>query len=143
LEPDELGASPRIPIGRPLGETAILLVDAGLLPVPPGVPGELLIGGAGVGAGYWRRPGLTAERFLPDPCAGLRGDPGARVYRTGDLARHLPDGRLDFLGRIDDQVKVRGMRVEPAEVEAVLTERPEVRQAVVLARGDASGDRRL
>jgi FkbM family methyltransferase len=136
------------PIGRPLANTEIYLLDRRLEPVPMGAPGELFIGGQGVARGYHQRADLTAERFLPDAFAGLRGDGprsrrGARIYRTGDLARALPDGSLEFLGRLDQQVKIRGHRIEPGEVEAVLAAHPAVREAVVVARADESGDRRL
>jgi aryl carrier-like protein len=112
--------------------------------VPLGSPGEVFLGGEGVAAGYWRRPDLTAERFLPDP---LGSRPGGRLYRTGDLARHHPDGRLDFIGRTDHQVKVRGVRIELGEIEAALEAHPAVAQAVAAIREDmredARGDRRL
>jgi amino acid adenylation domain-containing protein len=123
-----------VPIGRPIGGTRVHLADARLGPVPLGVPGELLIGGSGLARGYHGRPARTAERFVPDP---FSGEPGARLYRTGDLARWGPDGALRFLGRLDAQVKVRGFRVEPEEVEGVLLRCPGVREAVVARRGDA------
>ncbi|HBL29953.1 MAG TPA: hypothetical protein DD490_24200, partial [Acidobacteria bacterium] len=136
-----LGSS--LPIGRPIPGTRIVLLDAQLRPVPHGAPGRLLTGGSGLARGYLRRPDLTAERFLPDPFAPLWGTPGARLYDTGDLARRRPDGALEFLGRRDAQVKIRGHRVEPGEVEAVLREHPEVADAVVLARPDPAGGLRL
>ncbi|HLX10642.1 MAG TPA: amino acid adenylation domain-containing protein, partial [Thermoanaerobaculia bacterium] len=120
-------------LGRPIANTLLCVVDRRGEPAPLGVAGELLIGGAGVARGYWRRPELTAERFLPDPWSA---EPGARLYRTGDLVRRLPDGDLEFLGRLDHQVKVRGFRIEPGEIEAALARHPAVRDAVVVARGD-------
>ncbi|MGD2115286.1 MAG: amino acid adenylation domain-containing protein, partial [Acidobacteriota bacterium] len=117
-----------VPIGRPISNLQIHLVDRRMRPVPVGVAGELMIGGAGLGRGYWRRPGRTAESFVPDPFAA---EPGGRLYRTGDLARRRPDGVIDFLGRIDHQVKVRGFRIELGEVEAALLRHSAVRDAVV------------
>jgi acyl-CoA synthetase (AMP-forming)/AMP-acid ligase II len=119
------------PIGRPVDGTRAHLLDRRLQPVPAGVPGEIALAGAGLARGYSGRPELTAERFLPDPFAEL---PGERLYRTGDLARRLPGGELDFLGRIDMQVKVRGFRIELEEVQAVLASHPGVRAAVVAVR---------
>src|SRR6185312_15708369 len=116
------------------------VLDENLNLVPDGTPGELYIGGRGVARGYRNRPDLTTERFLPDPFSDL---PGARMYRTGDLVRTRADGSLDFIGRIDQQVKVRGFRIELCEVEAVLVEHPEVHQAVVALKEDASGGRSL
>jgi len=121
-----------VPIGRPIDNVWIDLLDAWRSPVPIGVAGEVHVGGMGVGRGYLGRPELTAERFVPDPRV-----PGARLYRTGDLARWRPDGALEFLGRRDHQVKVRGLRVEPEEVEAVLSASPGVREAAVVARDGA------
>ncbi|MEO3871095.1 amino acid adenylation domain-containing protein [Nonomuraea sp. B12E4] len=126
-------------IGEPVANTTAYVVDGDLRPVPVGVPGELLLGGAGVTRGYHGRAALTAERFVPDPF----GAPGGRVYRTGDLARRHPDGTLECLGRLDDQVKVRGVRIELDEVAAVLDEHPSVRRAVVAVRDDAPGGRGL
>ncbi|MEG8277209.1 amino acid adenylation domain-containing protein [Streptomyces sp. AHA2] len=124
-----------VPIGGPLHHTTVHVVDASLRPVPVGVVGELLIGGAGLARGYLRRPGLTAGRFLPDPF----GPPGGRVYRTGDLVRWTAPGRLEFVGRADGQVKIRGFRVETGEIESVLRRHPEVREATVVTRADRSG----
>lgn len=129
-----------VPIGRPIANTRIYILDRHLQPLPAGLPGELCIGGDSVAAGYLHRPELTAEKFLPDPFSAV---PGARLYRTGDLARHLPNGDLEFLGRLDQQVKIRGHRIEPGEIETVLRLLPAVREAVVVAREDAGGDRQL
>jgi amino acid adenylation domain-containing protein len=125
-----------VPIGRPVANTAIRILDRHARPVPIGVPGELHIGGVQVGRGYLGRPALTARRYVPDPYAEISGErPGARLYRTGDLARFRPDGAVDFLGRIDHQVKLRGFRIELGEIEAVLESHPGVREAVVTAWG--------
>jgi amino acid adenylation domain-containing protein len=128
------------PIGRPLPDVSAHLLDPEGRPVPPGGAGELHLGGPAVARGYLRRPELTAERFVPDP---FDDRPDARLYRTGDLVRALPSGDLQFLGRLDDQVKVRGFRIELGEVEAAVAAHPEVAEAVVTAREDTPGDKRL
>jgi acyl-CoA synthetase (AMP-forming)/AMP-acid ligase II/acyl carrier protein len=130
----------RISIGRPLPGRRIYVLDQNLEPVPVGVPGELHIGGAGLARGYLNQPELTAEKFISDPFSNA---PGARLYKTGDLVRYLPNGNIDFLGRIDDQVKIRGFRIELGELEAVLHEHPGVRECVTVVREDTPGDKRL
>ncbi len=129
-----------LPIGRPIANVRVYLLDDRLRPTPPDLAGELFIGGVGVADGYLGRPGATAERFLPDPFSTV---PGARMFRTGDRARWRLDGQLEFLGRVDDQVKVRGFRVEPGEVEAALIGLPGVASAAVLADREAPGGPRL
>ena len=128
------------PIGRPIANTQIYLLDPHLNPVPIGVTGEIYIGGDGVALGYCNRAELTQEKFLANP---FSNDPKSRVYKTGDLSRYLPDGNIEFLGRIDNQVKIRGYRIELGEIEAVLAQYPDIQQAVVLAREDTPGDKRL
>jgi amino acid adenylation domain-containing protein len=130
----------KVPIGRPISNTQIYLLDTHLRPVPIGVPGELHVGGAGLARGYLKRPEATAEKFIPDP---FSREPGARMYRTGDLAHRLACGNIEFLGRRDQQVKIRGFRIELEEIEAALKSHRAVREATVLALEDAPGDKRL
>jgi len=132
-------AETAIPIGRPIANIALYILDRRLNPVPVGTPGELHIGGIGLGRGYLNRPGLTAEKFIPNPF----GSSGSRLYKTGDLVRYRPDGDIDYLGRIDHQVKIRGFRIELGEIEARLLEAPDIKEAVVIAREDQPGDKRL
>jgi acyl-coenzyme A synthetase/AMP-(fatty) acid ligase/acyl carrier protein len=139
VAPLRAGASP-VPLGTPVAATRVLVLDDALEPVPPGVAGELYIGGAGLARGYHRRPDLTAQRFIPDPHDPT---PGQRLYRTGDRARRRPDGTLDYLGRTDHQIKLRGFRIEPGEVEAALTSHPDVHRALVTTRTAGPGDDRL
>ncbi|NAQ17969.1 syringopeptin non-ribosomal peptide synthetase SypC, partial [Pseudomonas syringae] len=127
-------------IGKPVGNTQFYLLDPQQQPVPMGVVGEIYIGGAGVARGYLNRDDLTAERFLNDP---FSQNPAARMYRTGDLGRYLPDGNIEYLGRNDDQVKIRGFRIELGEIDALLAKHPAVHEAVVTAREDIPGDKRL
>ncbi|HYR57411.1 MAG TPA: alpha/beta fold hydrolase, partial [Chthoniobacteraceae bacterium] len=129
-----------VPIGRPIANTRVHLLDGRRQPVPPGEPGEIYIGGPGVAGGYVNRPELTAASFVRDP---FSRDENARLYKTGDRARWLPDGTIEFLGRIDDQVKVRGFRVELGEIEAALRQHPAVQQCKVLARSNGSAGRAL
>lgn len=137
------GAAPiasAVPIGRPIANTRLYVCDPSLRLAPVGVPGELLIGGAGVARGYLKRPALTAEKFIPDP---FSPEPGARLYRTGDVVRYLPDGNLEFLGRRDDQVKLRGFRIELGEVEAALVRYPGLRAVAVVVNEEARGGKRI
>jgi hypothetical protein len=129
-----------VPIGRPISNTRVYVLDSRRAPVPVGVPGELYTSGDGLAEGYLEQPELTAAKFVPNP---FSGDPCPRLYRTGDLVRWLPDGNLQFLGRNDSQVKIRGYRVEPGEVEAALTTHPAVQAASVIAREDRSGAKQL
>jgi amino acid adenylation domain-containing protein len=133
--------TPRAPsIGRPIANTQVYLLDRAMQPVPIGVAGEVYVGGAGIARGYLNRPALTAERFLPHPFGSERG---ARLYRTGDLARYLPNGEIEFLGRIDAQVKLRGLRIELGEIELLLGQHPGVREVVVQARDNHQGEKYL
>ena len=149
-----------VPIGRPIANTQFYILDAGLRPVPIGVPGELYIGGDGLALGYLNRPDLTAERFIPNPFARVLGDgcwvlegadspdtqhptPNTRLYRTGDFVRYLPDGNIEYLGRNDHQIKLRGYRIELGEIEVALSQHPSICANVVLAREDTPGAKRL
>jgi surfactin family lipopeptide synthetase C len=127
-------------IGHPIANTSIYILDSHLQPLPIGVPGELHIGGDGLARGYLNRPELTQEKFIPNP---FINEPSARLYKTGDLARYLPDGNIEFLGRIDNQVKIRGFRIELGEIESVLNTHPQVQQTVVIATEDMLGNKRL
>jgi thioesterase domain-containing protein/acyl carrier protein len=129
----------KVLIGRPVTNTQAYVLDRNLRPVPAGVPGELWLAGDGVTRGYLNRPGLTAERYLPNPF----GPAGSRMYRVGDLVRYLPDGNLEYLGRLDHQVKIRGFRIETGEIEAAIVAHPAVGEAVVMARPAGEGDLRL
>jgi acyl carrier protein len=126
-----------MPLGRPVPGTRAYVLDAELRPVPTGVPGQLCLGGTRLARGYHRRPGLTADRFVPDPYGT---EPGARLYLTGDLVRRRADGVLEFLGRLDQQVKLRGLRIELGEIEAALLRHPDVQEATVLAHRTAPGE---
>ncbi|HYG65959.1 MAG TPA: condensation domain-containing protein, partial [Thermoanaerobaculia bacterium] len=139
----DLEAAPRSPIGVAIPDLTLHLLGSGGEPLPVGVAGEIHVGGAGLARGYLGRPELTAERFVPDPFAAWRGQPGARLYRSGDLARRLADGGLEFLGRLDHQVKIRGFRIELGEIEVALVASPGVRDAVVLVRPDRLGEMAL
>jgi acyl carrier protein len=136
-----LDTTATVPIGGPIANIQVYLLDLHRQTVPIGTPGEIHIGGIGLSRGYLNRPDLTAERFIQNPFE--KDKPSSLLYKTGDLARYLPDGNLEFLGRVDQQVKVRGFRIELGEIEATLRTHPGVRDSVVLAREDTPGDRRL
>jgi len=136
----DLPADRHVPIGKPFSNMQVYIVDRYLNPQPIGVPGEICVGGAGVARGYHHRPELTAEKFIPDP---FSGQPGARLYRTGDKGKFLPDGNIEFMGRIDFQVKLRGFRIELGEIESNLSRHPNINHAVVIVREDTPGDKRL
>ena len=129
-----------MPIGRPISNTQVYILDRHLQPLPINVSGELYIGGDGLARGYFNRPDLTAEKFIPNP---FSNQPGSRLYKTGDLARYLPDGNIEYLGRIDSQVKIRGFRIELGEIEAVLAQHPDVREAAVMVREDIPSNKRI
>ena len=128
------------PIGAAIPDLQVFILDRDLHPVPIGVAGEIYVAGAGLGREYPNQPALTAERFVPNP---FSDEPGARLYKSGDLARYLPDGNIEYLWRMDDQVKLRGFRIELGEIEAVLSQHPGVQNCVVIAREDIPGDKQL
>jgi acyl carrier protein len=136
--PPEAGAAPAPLIGAPIANTQTYVLDPQRQPLPVGVPGELYVGGAGLARGYHRRPELTREKFVPHPFQS-----GARLYRTGDLVRWLPNGLLEFLGRLDQQIKIRGHRIEPGEIETLLNAHPQVRESLVVTHEDGAGQTHL
>jgi amino acid adenylation domain-containing protein len=137
-EPDAWPVYP--PIGKPIAQTQIYILDSHLQPVPIGIPGELYIGGVSLAKGYFNRPELTKQKFIPNP---FSDEVGARLYKTGDKARYLPDGNIEFIGRIDDQVKIRGFRVEFGEIEAALNKHPQIGQAIVTVKTETAGEKSL
>ncbi|HEY6322787.1 MAG TPA: amino acid adenylation domain-containing protein, partial [Thermoanaerobaculia bacterium] len=143
LAPEDLAPRRGSPIGAPIADLRIYILDPGGNPVPLGIPGEIYVAGAGLARGYLGRPALTAERFVPDPFGDGEAGGGGRLYRTGDLGRFVTRGEIEFLGRIDQQVKLRGYRIELGEIEALLAAQPEVAEAVVVMREEPPGDRRL
>src|SRR5205823_8138781 len=136
--PADAGANVAPPIGRPIANVQVYVLDRLLRPVPVGIPGELYIGGESLARGYRNNPVLTSGEFIPHP---LSKRPGARLYKTGDLVRWQTDGNLEFLGRIDQQVKIRGYRIEPGEIESLLNQHPAVRESLVLARESGRGQK--
>lgn len=140
IQPGETFPAGSVPIGQPIAHTQCYLLDDQLAPVPVGTPAELYLGGDGLARGYWKRPELTAEKFIANP---FSSEPGARLYKTGDLARYLPDGNLEFLGRLDQQVKIRGFRIELGEIESVLSQHSAIRECVIVAREIHAGEKEL
>ena len=136
FEYDGRASGKTVAIGRPIANTTVYLLDAQRQPVPVGVIGELYVGGDGLARGYWRRPELTAEKFVVNP---FSADPGSRLFRTGDLARYRADGNLEYLGRADNQIKLAGQRIEPGEIEAALRSHPRIDDSVVIAQADGNG----
>ncbi|MEM9161537.1 MAG: amino acid adenylation domain-containing protein, partial [Cyanobacteria bacterium P01_F01_bin.4] len=141
--PRSIAADKSVPIGRPIANTQIYILDHSLKPLPMGVVGELYIGGDGLARGYLNRPDLTDERFILNPLSHFDGQGSARLYKTGDLVRYLPDGNVEFLGRVDNQVKIRGFRIELGEIEAALSQHPAINQAVLSVKDGSAGDKRL